>query len=198
VLADISGYTVFLEDVKQEHANDGFADGQIPYAYGLLSTLLGGIAERIDPPFTLVKFEGDAVFAVGEDGAIPKGSELISCITECYDEFVSRLDEAGLTWTCTCNACEVKNTLDLKFVLHHGSYIVQSIGTHVEVLGPDITVAHRLLKNTAVAQLGAPAYALFTEATEKALDLDLGDGTRFTEPIEGAQPVDAVAIPLGV
>jgi class 3 adenylate cyclase len=198
LLADISGYTLFLEDVKQEHANDSFADGQIPYAYGLLSTLLEGIAERIDPPFTLVKFEGDAVFAVGEDGAVPKGHDLIDCVTECYDEFVSRLDEAGLTWTCSCDACEVKNTLDLKFVLHHGSYIVQSIGTHVDVLGPDITVAHRLLKNTAVSHVGAPAYALFTEATEAALNLDLNDGIRFTEPIEGGQPVDTVAIPLGV
>ena len=49
VLPDISGYTAFLEDVKQEQQNDAFADGQIPYAYGLLSTLLGGIVERIDP-----------------------------------------------------------------------------------------------------------------------------------------------------
>ena len=40
LLADISGYTVFLEDVRQEHANDSFADGQIPYAYGLMSSLL--------------------------------------------------------------------------------------------------------------------------------------------------------------
>jgi class 3 adenylate cyclase len=198
LLADISGYTVFLEDVKQEHADDAFADGQIPYAYGLLSTLLGGIAEGVDPPFTLVKFEGDAVFAVGEDGAIPKGPDLITCIRECYGEFVSRMDEAGLTWTCSCNACEIKKTLDLKFVVHHGSYIVQSIGTHMDVMGPDITIAHRLLKNTAVSQVGAPAYALFTEATEAALGLDLDDGIRFTEPIDGAEPVDAVAIPLGV
>ena len=122
LLADISGYTVFLEDVKQAHANDAFADGQIPYAYTVMSTLLGGIAERIDPPFTLIKFEGDAVFAVGGDGVVPKGRDLIRCITECYDEFVSRLNEAGLTWTCTCNVCEVVNTLDLKFVLHHGRY----------------------------------------------------------------------------
>jgi hypothetical protein len=198
LLADISGYTVFLEDVKEKHANDAFADDQIPYAYTLMSSLLGGIAEGIDPPFTLVKFEGDAVFAVGEDGVVPKGPDLIGCITECYDQFDSRLEEDGLTWTCTCSACEAKNTLDLKFVLHHGRYIVQSIGTHVEVLGPDITIAHRLLKNTAASQVGAPAYVLFTEATETALDLDLDDGVRFTEPIEGAQPVDTVAIPLGV
>lgn len=124
LLADISGYTVFLEDVKAEHAKDAFADGQIPYAYGLMSNLLGGIVERIDPPFTLVKFEGDAVFAIGEDGTAPKGPTLMGYITECYREFTARLDEAGLTWTCSCDACEVKKSLDLKFVLHHGRYIV--------------------------------------------------------------------------
>jgi hypothetical protein len=197
VLADISGYTTFLEDVKQAHADDAFADGQIPYAYGLMSNLLGGIVEQIDPPFTLVKFEGDAVFAVGEDGVGPTGSTLVGCITDCYNGFTARLDEAGLTWTCTCNACKVKNTLDLKFVVHHGNYIVQSIGTYVEVLGPDITDAHRLLKNTAAGRVGSPAYALFTEAAEQALDLRLAGGIRFAEPIEGAASIGTVAIPLG-
>jgi len=197
VLADISGYTVFLEGVRQEHANDSFADGQIPYAYGLMSNLLGGIVEQIDPPFTLVKFEGDAVFAVGEDGAVLKGAALVDRIKGCYDDFVERLDEAGLTWTCSCNACEVKKTLDLKFVVHHGNYVVQSIGTHVEVLGPDITTAHRLLKNSAAGRVGSPGYVLFTEAAEAALDLVLDDGIRFTEPIEGAEAVGTVSIPLG-
>jgi hypothetical protein len=197
VLADISGYTAFLEDVKTAHADDAFADGQIPYAYGLMSNLLGGIVERIDPPFTLVKFEGDAVFAVGEDGVGPTGSALIGCLTVCYDDFMARLDEAGLTWTCSCNACKVKNTLDLKFVVHHGNYIVQSIGPHVEVLGPDITAAHRLLKSAAAGRIGSPAYVLFTEAAEAELDLDLGGGVRFTEPIPGAQPIETVAIRLG-
>jgi class 3 adenylate cyclase len=197
LLADISGYTVFLEDVRREHANDSFADGQIPYAYGLMSNLLGGIAERIDPPFTLVKFEGDAVFAVGEDGVVPRGSDLVGCITDCYDDFMGRLDEAGLTWTCTCDACEVKQTLDLKFVLHHGDYIVQAIGTHVEVLGPDVTVAHRLMKNSAASNVGSSAYLLFTEAAEEALDLQLADGFRFTEQVDGSAAVDTVAIALG-
>lgn len=100
----------------------------------------------------------------------PTGLTLVGCITGCYDDFVGRLDEAGLTWTCSCTVCEVKKTLDLKFVLHHGDYIVQSIGTHVEVLRPDITVAHRLLKNSAAGQIGSPAYALFTEAAGARID----------------------------
>ena len=196
-MADISGYTVFLEDVKLAHASDAFADGQIPYAYGLLSSLLGGIVEKVDPPFTFVKFEGDAVFTVADKGSAPKGPDLLACITGCYDEFVSRIDEAALTWTCTCNACMVMNSLDLKFVLHHGDYIVQAIGTHVEVLGPDVTVAHRLMKNAAASNVGSSAYLLITEAAEEALDLQLADGFRFTEQIDGSAAVDTVAVALG-
>ena len=135
---------------------------------------------------------------LGEDAVVPTGNDLVSCITDCYAEFTSRLDETGLTWTCTCNVCEVKNTLDLKFVVHHGSYIVQAIGTHVEVLGPDITVAHRLVKNTAVSKVGTPARVLFSGEAESALRLALKDAVRFTEPVDGADPVDAVAIPLRV
>ena len=197
LLADISGYTVFLEDVKLAHASDAFADGQIPYAYGLLSSLLGGIVEKVDPPFTFVKFEGDAVFTVADKGSAPKGRDLLACITGCYDEFMIRMDEAALTWTCTCNACMVMNSLDLKFVLHHGDYIVQAIGTHVEVLGPDVTVAHRLMKNAAASNVGSSAYLLITEAAEEALDPQLADGFRFTEQIDGSAAVDTVAVALG-
>ena len=101
LLADISGYTALLEDVKVAHASDAFADGQIPYAYGLVSSLLGGIVEKVDPPFTFVKFEGDAVCALAENGSAPRGPDLLACVTACYDEFSSRLAEAGLTWSCT-------------------------------------------------------------------------------------------------
>lgn len=197
LLADISGYTVFLEDVKLAHASDAFADGQIPYAYGLLSSLLGGIVAKVVPPFTFVKFEGDAVFTLADTTSAPKGPDLLACITDCYDEFSSQVAEAGLTWTCTCNACTVLNTLDLKFVLHHGNYIVQAIGEHVEVLGPDVTVAHRLMKNTAAGNVGSAAYLLITERAEDALDLQLADGFRFTEQIDGSAAVETIAIALG-
>jgi len=197
LLADISGYTVFLEDVKVAHAGDVFADGQIPYAYGLLSSLLGGIVEKVAPPFTFVKFEGDAVFTVADEDSAPEGPDLLDLITACYDEFASRMAEAGLTWTCTCNACSVMNSLDLKFVLHYGSYIVQAIGPHVEVLGPDVTVAHRLMKNAAAGNVGSSAYLLISEDAEEALDLQLPDGFRYAEPIEGAATVETIAMALG-
>ena len=63
VLADISGYTSFLQAVTLAHRNDAFADGAVPDAYAVISSLLDGIVERLAPPLTLAKLEGDAVFA---------------------------------------------------------------------------------------------------------------------------------------
>src|SRR5690242_4857759 len=63
VLADISGYTGFLEAVSAAHYDDIFGGGAVPAAYPLISTLLDGIIGRLHPPFRLAKLEGDAVFA---------------------------------------------------------------------------------------------------------------------------------------
>lgn len=58
LLADISGYTAFLQAVTEAHRDDAFADGAVPEAYRLMSSLLDGIVACIVPPFTLSKLEG--------------------------------------------------------------------------------------------------------------------------------------------
>lgn len=91
LLADISGYTSFLQDVEVAHRDDAFAGGAIPEAYGLMSSLLDGIVAKIAPPFTLAKIEGDAVFAfaTAEDD-VPRGPAFLDCVRACYAEFASR------------------------------------------------------------------------------------------------------------
>ncbi len=196
LIADISGYTSFLDSVRVAHEDDAFADGQIPDAYALMSNLLDGIATRVDPPLTPVKFEGDAVFAVAPGDIAPRREAMLNCVDACYRDFVERLAEAGLIWTCTCAACSRKDTLDLKFVIHHGDYFVQAVGSHVEVLGPDVTIAHRLLKNSAADHVGSAAYALFTEPAVEALALPLSEAKTLLEAIDGMQSVTARVIPL--
>ena len=196
LLADISGYTSFLDNVRVAHEDDAFADGQIPSAYGLMSGLLDGIANRVDPPFTFVKFEGDAVFAVAPDGVAPRSQEMLDCVEGCYGDFVQRLASAGIEWTCTCNACSRMDTLDLKFVIHYGDYIVQSVGPRIEVLGPDVNIVHRLLKNEAARGVAAKAYALYTDPAVSALSLPVSDVSPVIEPIEGMQPIQVRVLPL--
>lgn len=196
VLADISGYTSFLDNVRIAHQEDEFADGQVPDAYALMSNLLNGIASIMNPPLTLVKFEGDAVFSVAVDEDVPRHGVMLECVERCYRDFTLRLAEAGSVWSCTCAACRRKDLLDLKFVVHHGDYFVQAVGRHVDVLGPDVNIAHRLLKSSASDYVGPGAYALFSNAAVDALDLPLSDATPFTEHIEGMQPIDVRVVAL--
>ncbi len=58
LLADIGGYTSFLQSVAVAHQDDAFAGGKVPDAYALVSSLLDGIVGQIVPPFTLSKLEG--------------------------------------------------------------------------------------------------------------------------------------------
>ena len=192
LLADISGYTGFLQTVSAAHRDDAFADGQVPDAYGLVSSLLDGIIERIVPPFTLSKIEGDAVFAFArDDGDIPHGAALLDCISACYASFRGLLGGALDIWSCRCTACSRVDGLDLKFVLHAGSYVVQSIGGGRELVGPEVVMAHRLLKNHAAEIIGHHAYALITEAAAARLAVPADGGRELTETYEHYAPITA-------
>jgi hypothetical protein len=94
LLADISGYTAFLQAVAGAHAADMAAGRFVPKAYPLLTSLLDGIVGRIVPPFVLSKLEGDAVFAFAADGELEvRGQSVVDCLHGCYDAYRARLDE---------------------------------------------------------------------------------------------------------
>ena len=108
---------------------------------------------------------------------------LLDTIERCYLAFRRRRRDVRQATSCTCNACSRIPDLDLKFVVHHGSVIVQKVAGRQELLGPDVIVVHRLLKNEVVERLGMPAYAFLTQACTDAAGLDpaaLGM-TRHTE-----------------
>lgn len=198
VLADISGYTGLLQAVTEAHRDDAFADGRVPDAYGLVASLLDGIIERIVPPFTLSKLEGDAVFAFArdDDENVPRGAALLDCMAACYAAFRGRLASARQVWTCRCNACSRVDGIELKFVLHAGSYVVQPIGGALELVGSEVVMAHRLLKNHAAELLGHGAYALITEAAAQRLAVPATGAHELTESYEHYPPIAARVYPL--
>jgi hypothetical protein len=63
--------------------------------------------------------------------------------------------------------------LNLKFVVHHGTILRQQVAGSEELLGPDVILVHRLLKNDVVASTGIAAYALFSQQCVDAMDLDV-------------------------
>ncbi len=189
LLADISGYTGFLQGVADAHRSLIVDADEPPPAYAAMSQLLDTIVTAIAPTFRLVKLEGDAVFAVS-DGALPDGGAVLESVHRCYAAFRDRLTAAGVAWTCTCDACARIGMLDLKFVVHHGTYVAQPIAGQEELLGPDVNLAHRLLKNHARDLVGVVPYALLTEAATAALAIPTAGMTAGQEAYDGGLPFE--------
>jgi uncharacterized protein YndB with AHSA1/START domain len=159
LIADISGYTGYLADVELDHAQDILAD------------LVGAVVTALRPNFRLAKLEGDAAFTYAPLETID-GTMLLDTIERCYFGFRRRRRDVRQATSCECNACTRIPDLDLKFVVHHGVAILQKVAGRQELLGSDVIVVHRLLKNEVVEQLGIDAYALITQQCIDASDLD--------------------------
>jgi hypothetical protein len=170
LLADISGYTGFMAGVEQEHGID-FGAG-IPAAYAVLGDLLDAVITGIEPDFALVKLEGDAVFAAapaaGLDG---QGARVLEEIFVMYGAFIESRTRAIPSRDHVCTACPAVAHLDLKVVLHRGPAVRQAVGSGSDLLGPAVTVAHRLLKNTVRERIGSRPYLFVTDAAATALGL---------------------------
>ncbi len=151
ILADISGYSSFVARSELEHAHD------------ILSELLELILKRLTTIFTLSKLEGDAIFAYAPEEKLARGETLLELIESTYAAFKDQQEAIRRRTTCQCNACRNIPSLDLKFLAHHGDYIFQSIGGHHEMVGTDVNLVHRLLKNHVADASGWRGYALFTD-----------------------------------
>ncbi len=159
VIADLTGYTAYLSGSEIEHAPAIAGD--------LLETIVG----RLEPPFRLAKFEGDAAFLFVEDGRAD-ASLLLDAIEASYVAFRRRLRSIDQATTCDCNSCRLAPRLDLKVFVHHGSFVWSRIAGRDELAGSDVIVVHRLLKGAGAAEARANGFALFTAAAVDALGLD--------------------------
>jgi class 3 adenylate cyclase len=198
LLADISGYTSFLQGIAAAHA-DLKADSDEPApVYALLSGVLDAMATALAPSFAVTKFEGDAIFAIAPDGSESvRGAALTACLRSCYDTFARQLAEGRSGMTCACNSCSLVNGLDLKFVVHHGEYVLQRIVGREELAGPEVIMAHRLLKNHARDVVGARPYAFLTDAATAALGVPTNEMPAITESYAGLPPIRGHLLVLG-
>jgi hypothetical protein len=158
LIADISGYTGYLADVELDHAQDILAD------------LVGAVVTALRPNFRLAKLEGDAAFTYATAEKID-GSMLLDTIERCYFGFRRRRRDVRQATSCDCAACSRIPDLDLKFVVHHGTAILHKVAGRQELVGSDVIVVHRLLKNDVVEKLEMSAYALFTQQCIDVTDL---------------------------
>ena len=172
ILADISGYTSFVAQTEIEHADLA------------LSYLLETIVEQISGLLTVGQLEGDAVFAYIEESRLAEAQSLLELIDRTYLAFREKALALYSQATCPCRACRALPTLDLKFMLHHGEFLMQTVAGVSHLLGTDVNLIHRLAKNHVSESTGWKGYALFTDQVLEHLRADKSSFLQQTESYE--------------
>lgn len=152
LVADISGYTEFLTGSELEHG------------HAIVQEVMACLTRQLGPSLRIVKYEGDAVLCYVEDGRVQDPNLLLDLLDEGYLAFSDRLFNIQKGSTCTCRACKNAPSLDLKYILHHGQFVVADQGRGEDLSGPDVILLHRLMKNHVVEKTGLRAYVLATRA----------------------------------
>jgi uncharacterized protein DUF2652 len=159
VITDISGYTEYLTQSELDHANETLQ--------GLFEAQLA----QIHPPLLISGFRGDAIFMYAPETGFVQPQSFVESLENLYFVFADTLRQMKFNTTCTCRACRNMGNLDLKMCVHYGEYLVQKLGDREELLGADVIVPHRMLKNNVIEQTGVKAYAVFSDSAAQALDL---------------------------
>jgi len=184
VIADISGYTSYVAGTELEHSHE------------ILSDLLETICMKIESLLTIHKLEGDAVFAYIPESKVTRGDTILELMESTYAAFRDKQVSMKRATTCTCNACRNIPALDLKFIAHHGDYIVQQVREIRELVGTDVNLVHRLLKNHVTEATGWRAYVMLTEQCLEHLSLNLENTHTQAEEFEHLGSVKTYNIDL--
>ena len=160
LIADITGYTQYLNDSELEHAHE------------VLQTLMELLIQHTRPPLIISRLAGDAVISYGLRDQFLHPQTFLEMIEDTYVAFRHAINLMVMNNTCQCNACANIGNLDLKFFVHYGAFTRQRLDQHDELLGADVIVIHRLLKNHVIEQTGCRAYALYTNAAIRQLGVE--------------------------
>ena len=159
IITDISGYTEYLTKSELEHA------------HAILQSLFDAQLANIKFPLHISGFRGDAIFLYAPETEFLNPQSIVETLETQYIVFSETLQQMCINTTCTCNACKNMHMLDLKASVHFGEYLIQKLGDKEELLGADVIVPHRMLKNTVIEKTGVKAYAIFSAAAANRLDL---------------------------
>jgi hypothetical protein len=146
VIADVSGYTSFMAETELAHSQE------------IMGNLLTLVLNSFTPTLQLVEVEGDAVFVYASQKKLERGETLLEIIESAYVTFRDHLLTMKRSTTCTCRACQEIPRLDLKFFTHFGEYATQKVAGREKIVGSNVNLIHRLLKNGVTERTGWQAY----------------------------------------
>lgn len=134
-IPDISGFTQFIKQTEISHSQH------------IITELLELIIRETGDSFNLSEIEGDAVLFYNTDSS-PNFEQLTELCISIFKKFHQHLAYYSRDKICECGACSSTEKLSLKFILHSGIITQYQVGGHRKLLGEDVIVAHRFLKNS--------------------------------------------------
>src|SRR3954468_7198016 len=162
LIADIGGYTEYMRAHRMS-----LAHAEINTAR-LLEAVIDAAGD-----FELIEIEGDAAFLSRQADAAD-GDALVAAMTDAIVGMhrAFHLERRYVaTNLCPCDGCAQADDLKLKFVAHVGEVAVQTIKRRRKLVGIDVILVHRLLKNA----VALPEYVLMSEELYGAADTPLAD-----------------------
>ena len=185
LIADIGGYTDYMSAHRMSLAHAEVNTGRM-------------LEKMIDaaPGFELIEIEGDAAFlsrqadARDADGTI---AEVLDAAAAMHRAF--HLERSYVAANlCPCAGCKEAADLKLKFVAHVGDVATQAIRERIKLVGIDVILVHRLLKNP----VGIPEYVLLSEELYRSGEQSLPVAAHEISPeLEGFGTVRAYYLDVG-
>ena len=186
LIADIGGYTDYMGSHRMSLAHAEVNTGR----------LLEAVIDAA-PGLELIEVEGDAAFLYRPVDAAPANAlvdEVVRVALAMHRAFHLEREHVAKN-LCPCNGCKEATNLTLKFVAHVGEIATQTIRQRLKLVGIDVVLVHRLLKNpvtvreyvllsedlydTGASALTGPAHEITTDAagigTVRAFYVDVTD-----------------------
>jgi hypothetical protein len=176
IITDITGYTSFLTQSELDHAQH------------ILDALFDSQLKSIKSPLIVSGFRGDAILCYVPEDSAHDGEIIYSQINKIYEAFNSKIEEMQVDPPCSCRVCSTISLLDLKIFVHYGKYLLQNVGDREELLGSDVIVAHRMMKNNVVKDTGIKSYLLLTKAAFE----HLGSNATYPDFIRHSETYDDI------
>jgi len=133
-IPDISGFTKFVTKCEINHTNH------------IISNLINIILDSNPLELKVSEIEGDAVLFYFK-GVPPKKEEIIQQSKRMFIDFHTNLKAMERNFFCKCRSCTTASSLTLKFIVHYGVCKEVPIHNSTKLIGSDVILAHKLLKN---------------------------------------------------
>jgi len=185
LIADIGGYTDYMSSHR--------------FSLGHAEVNTARMLEKmIDaaPGYDLIEIEGDAAFLSRQaDTRDPETTvtEILRAAASMHRAFHLERQNVAAN-LCPCAGCKEAAELKLKFVAHIGDVATQTIRQRHKLVGIDVILVHRLLKNP----VPIPEYVLLSEELYRTGETSLPDSVHEISPeLEGIGTVRAYFVDVG-